>query len=163
MINWGRSMPVVAQARSTAWKYILWFILDCCRVNAYLVYKEASSRTIRKCVAPTSILLLNFDVPWLVTLPPGRERVYENPWHLCLSKTTVLTVFLLLDGAKDAMRWISTKKLWLGVLPVTFTSVRTATSRGTELKTNRNQMSKCDWFRECDEIVIVIVISYFYL
>lgn len=26
---------------------ILWFILDCCRVNAYLVYKKASSRTIR--------------------------------------------------------------------------------------------------------------------
>ena len=30
------------------WKYLLWFIVDCCRVNAYIVYKESSSRTMRK-------------------------------------------------------------------------------------------------------------------
>lgn len=29
------------------WMFILWFVLDCCRVNAYIVYKEAWSRTIR--------------------------------------------------------------------------------------------------------------------
>ena len=30
------------------WNYLLWFIVDCYRVNAYFVYKESSSRTMRK-------------------------------------------------------------------------------------------------------------------
>lgn len=167
MINWGRNMPVVAQARSTGntfsgsfWTAVEWM--------PTLYTKRHHRGPSGRSVTPTWISLLNLDVPWLGTLPLGRECVYENPWHLCLLRTTVLTMcfFVWMEnaaGAKDAMRWISAKKLWLGVLPVTFTSVRTATSQGTELKTNRNQMSKCDWFRECDKIVIVIVISYFYL
>jgi hypothetical protein len=30
------------------WKYIMWFVIDCIRVNAYLLYKEASTRVTRK-------------------------------------------------------------------------------------------------------------------
>ena len=30
------------------WKYLLWYIVDCYRVNTSFVYKESSSRTMRK-------------------------------------------------------------------------------------------------------------------
>ncbi|XP_062615302.1 piggyBac transposable element-derived protein 4-like [Saccostrea cucullata] len=30
------------------WKYILWFILNCARVNAYILFKESSTRVLRR-------------------------------------------------------------------------------------------------------------------
>ena len=28
------------------WKYIMWFVIDCCRVNAWIIYKEVSTRQV---------------------------------------------------------------------------------------------------------------------
>lgn len=83
------------------WKYILWFILDCCRVNAYLVYKEASSRTIQKkrythldfVIELGRAMIGNFN---------SRKRVCvrESLAPMFVENNRVNHVFLRLDGKR---------------------------------------------------------------
>lgn len=97
MINWGKSMPVVDQASSTgntfsglSWTAVVWTRTSCTRRH----HRGPSGRS----VTPTWISLLNLDMPWLGTSPPGKECVYENPWHL--ENNRVNHVFLRLDGKR---------------------------------------------------------------
>lgn len=39
-----RKKYAASRASKKYWKYILWFVVDCCRVNAWIVYKLASTR-----------------------------------------------------------------------------------------------------------------------
>lgn len=39
-----RKKYAASRASKKYWKYILWFVVDCCRVNAWILYKLASTR-----------------------------------------------------------------------------------------------------------------------
>lgn len=83
------------------WKYILWFILDCCRVNACLVYKEASSRTIRK----KRYTHLDFVIELgraMIGNFTSRKRVCvrESLAPMFVENNRVNHVFLRLDGKR---------------------------------------------------------------
>ena len=43
-----RKKYAASRASKKFWKYILWFVVDCCRVNAWIVYKLASTRQVGK-------------------------------------------------------------------------------------------------------------------
>lgn len=36
------------RASKKYWKYLMWFIIDCARTNAYIIFREASERTLRR-------------------------------------------------------------------------------------------------------------------
>lgn len=36
------------RASKKYWKYLMWFIIDCARTNAFIIFREASERTIRR-------------------------------------------------------------------------------------------------------------------
>lgn len=41
-----RKKYAASRASKKYWKYILWFVVDCCRVNAWILYKLASTRQV---------------------------------------------------------------------------------------------------------------------
>lgn len=54
-----REKYAASRASKKYWKYILWFVVDCCRVNAWIMYKLASTRRLerRKCYAQKDFIL----------------------------------------------------------------------------------------------------------
>ena len=41
-----RKKYAASRASKKYWKYILWFVVDCCRVNAWILYKLTSTRQV---------------------------------------------------------------------------------------------------------------------
>lgn len=136
------------------WMFILWFVLDCCRVNAYIVYKEAWSRTIRNkrythldfVIELGGAIIRNFTSRKRVCIRESLAPVFVE--YNCVNHVFFFAWTGNAACAKDVMCSVFAQRLWLGVLLVAFSFARPATLQGTELE----KITVIQNVIECDEI-----------
>lgn len=97
-----RKKYAASRASKKYWKYILWFVIDCCRVNAWLLYKLTSTRRLerkRRYVQKDFILELGKE---LVNDFSSRKRAAirecGTPIDIDLSKRKMTHIFERLPG-----------------------------------------------------------------